>query len=95
VLDLELLWHGNADDLAAVDVGEIERARAGAKDLRDLRGDECLGGEVVALDGKALRRARGRSGPVRTIVSAWATEHGLALGQSAVMDKSNESSGAR
>ena len=27
---------------------------------------------------------------MRTIVSAWATEHGLALGQSAVADKSNE-----
>ncbi len=53
------------------------------------------GGEVVALDGKALRRARGRHDPVRTIVSAWATGHGLALGQSAVMDKSNEPSGAR
>jgi predicted transposase YbfD/YdcC len=50
----------------------------------------AAGGEVVALDGKALRRARGRHDPVRTIVSAWATEHGLALGQSAVMDKSNE-----
>ena len=53
-------------------------------------GVSAAGGEVVALEGKALRRARGRNGPVRTIVSAWATEHGLALGQSAVMDKSNE-----
>ena len=50
----------------------------------------AAGGEVVALDGKALRRARGRNDPVRTIVSAWATEHGLALGPSAVMDRSNE-----
>jgi hypothetical protein len=41
-LDLELLRHGDADDLAAVDVGEIDRARSGAKDLGDLRGDECL-----------------------------------------------------
>lgn len=61
--------------------GVRERLRGGAP---------AAGGEVVALDGKALRRARGRNDPVRTIVSAWATEHGLALGQSAVMDKSNE-----
>ena len=45
---------------------------------------------MVALDGKALCRARGRSEETRTIVSAWATEHGLALGQSAVAGKSNE-----
>ena len=43
------------------------------------------------MDGReALRRARGRSEETRTIVSAWATEHGLALGQSAVAGKSNE-----
>ena len=53
-------------------------------------GMAAAGGEVVALDGKALRRARGRSEETRTIVSAWATEHGLALGQSAVAGKSNE-----
>jgi len=47
-------------------------------------------GEVVALDGKALRRARARTEETRTIVSAWATEQGLALGQSAVVSKSNE-----
>lgn len=47
-------------------------------------------GEVVAIDGKALRRAKGRGDDARVIVSAWATEHGLTLGQSAVKDKSNE-----
>ena len=51
---------------------------------------EEAAGEVVAIDGKALRRARARSEETRTIVSAWATEHGLALGQSAVAGKSNE-----
>ena len=54
------------------------------------RGAPAEEGEVVALDGKALRRARARTAETRTIVSAWATEHGLALGQSAVVSKSNE-----
>jgi predicted transposase YbfD/YdcC len=45
--------------------------------------------EVVALDGKALRRAL-RQGSVPHIVSAWATANGLALGQVRVADKSNE-----
>lgn len=61
--------------------GVRERLRGGAP---------SAGGEVVALDGKALRRAKGRGQEARVIVSAWATEHGLALGQSAVADKSNE-----
>ncbi len=47
---------------------------------------------LVAIDGKTLRRshdaARGL-GPLH-IVSAWATEHGVALGQVATEEKSNE-----
>jgi predicted transposase YbfD/YdcC len=49
-----------------------------------------LGGEVVALDGKSLRRALNRGEDFRVIVSAWATESGLSLGQRKVRDKSNE-----
>lgn len=49
-----------------------------------------LGGEVVALDGKSLRRALNQGENFRTIVSAWATENGLLLGQRKVNDKSNE-----
>jgi len=49
-----------------------------------------LGGEVVALDGKSLRRALNRGEDFRVIVSAWATESGLLLGQRKVCDKSNE-----
>ena len=49
-----------------------------------------LGGEVVALDGKAMRRALNKGQDVRVIVSAWATESGLLLGQRKVKDKSNE-----
>jgi predicted transposase YbfD/YdcC len=49
-----------------------------------------LGGEVVALDGKSIRRALNQGQNVRMIVSAWATESGLLLGQRQVHDKSNE-----
>jgi predicted transposase YbfD/YdcC len=49
-----------------------------------------LGGEVVALDGKSLRRALNQGEDVRMIVSAWATKSGLLLGQRKVRDKSNE-----
>ena len=49
-----------------------------------------LGGEVVALDGKTLRRALNKGQDARVIVSAWATESGLLLGQRKVRDKSNE-----
>jgi len=49
-------------------------------------------GEVVALDGKTVRHsfdtATGKS--ALHLVSAWATENGLALGQVRVADKSNE-----
>ena len=50
----------------------------------------ALGGEVVALDGKSIRRAVNQGEDMRVIVSAWATESGLLLGQRAVRDKSNE-----
>jgi hypothetical protein len=48
--------------------------------------------EVVAVDGKAVRRSGSRRhdhGPLH-LVSAWASEQGLALGQRAVDGKSNE-----
>ena len=50
----------------------------------------ALTGEVVAIDGKALRRALDEGVSIPYIVSAWATQHGLALGQVKVDDKSNE-----
>ena len=49
-----------------------------------------LGGEVVAMDGKALRRAGNKGSDMTYIVSAWASESGLTLGQVKVEDKSNE-----
>ena len=46
--------------------------------------------EIVALDGKALRRAINKGDCPKVVVSAWAAENGLALGQLKVEDKSNE-----
>lgn len=46
--------------------------------------------EVVALDGKALRRAAATGEPIPYLISVWATTTGLALGQRKVADKSNE-----
>jgi predicted transposase YbfD/YdcC len=46
--------------------------------------------EIVALDGKALRRALNKDQSVKYIVSAWAESNNLVLGQWKVADKSNE-----
>jgi predicted transposase YbfD/YdcC len=46
--------------------------------------------EIVALDGKALRRALAADQNSKVIVSAWAQSNGLVLGQLKVADKSNE-----
>jgi predicted transposase YbfD/YdcC len=49
-------------------------------------------GQVVPIDGKKLRRSHDRSNDQQAIwmVSAWASENGLVLGQVKVDDKSNE-----
>jgi predicted transposase YbfD/YdcC len=46
--------------------------------------------EIVAMDGKALRRALNRSEKMKYVVSAWADGNNLVLGQLKVADKSNE-----
>jgi predicted transposase YbfD/YdcC len=46
--------------------------------------------EIVALDGKALRRALNKDQSIQYVVSAWAENNGLVLGQWKVADKSNE-----
>jgi predicted transposase YbfD/YdcC len=53
---------------------------------------EVTAGEVVAIDGKALRRSFQKGTAKRAIhmVSAWATENGVVLGQRKVETKSNE-----
>jgi len=54
--------------------------------------DEGGSARLVAIDGKTLRRSRDATnglGPLH-IVSAWASEQGIALGQVATQEKSNE-----
>jgi predicted transposase YbfD/YdcC len=51
---------------------------------------EAVSQEIVAVDGKALRRARNKDENLKYIVSAWAESNGLVLGQLKVADKSNE-----
>jgi len=51
---------------------------------------EAVPQEIVALDGKALRRALNQGQSVKYVVSAWAESNGLVLGQMKVADKSNE-----
>lgn len=46
--------------------------------------------EIVAVDGKALRRALNRGESLKYVVSAWAQSNRLVLGQLKVADKSNE-----
>ena len=50
----------------------------------------AIAGEIVAIDGKALRRAVQRGQSAKYIVNAWARQNGLVLGQLKVADKSNE-----
>lgn len=52
----------------------------------------ALGGQVIALDGKTVRGSFNRSGEQRALqlVSAWASQHRLVLGQVKVEDNSNE-----
>jgi predicted transposase YbfD/YdcC len=49
-----------------------------------------LSDEIVAIDGKALRRALNEGETIPYIVSAWASKNGLVLGQVKVDEKSNE-----
>ena len=49
-----------------------------------------LGLAQVAIDGKTLRGSGGALGPALHLVSAWATDSHLSLGQVAVEEKSNE-----
>src|SRR5262249_9246725 len=53
---------------------------------------EALGLRHIAIDGKTLRHSKGGSSPLHYLhlVSAWATEANLTLGQVAVEEQSNE-----
>jgi len=53
---------------------------------------EATGGKVIAIDGKALRRTFSKKGGLKMLhlVTAWASENHLTLGQVACEEKSNE-----
>jgi predicted transposase YbfD/YdcC len=53
---------------------------------------EATGGKLIAIDGKTLRRSFSKSSGLKALhlVTAWATENGLTLGQVACEEKSNE-----
>lgn len=60
--------------------------------IASLVGERVEDGPLIAIDGKAARRshdAKNGLGPLH-LVSAWATAHGLSLGQVATAEKSNE-----
>ena len=54
--------------------------------------EEGSHGEVIAIDGKALRRSHDRKKNLGSLflVSAWSVERGISLGQLATEEKSNE-----
>lgn len=54
--------------------------------------EQLTAGQVIAVDGKKLRRSHDRAAGKAAIymVSAWATENQLVLGQTKVAEKSNE-----
>ena len=71
-----------------IDPGEFAQCfRAWSESLR-----EAISQEIVALDGKTLRRSYDRAKEQKPIhvVSAWARENRLVLGQIKVEEKSNE-----
>lgn len=53
---------------------------------------EATDGKLIAIDGKVLRRSMSKKSalPALHLVTAWASENGLTLGQIACADKSNE-----
>ena len=54
--------------------------------------EQSTGKRFIAIDGKTMRRSHNRAAELGAlhVVSAWATEYGLALGQVATEEKSNE-----
>jgi predicted transposase YbfD/YdcC len=71
---------------AALDPGQfLEAFLRWTESLR-----KAVAEEVVAMDGKALRRAKDKGKGIPYIVSAWSRENRLVLGQLKVVEKSNE-----
>ena len=71
---------------AALDPGKfLECFLAWTQSLR-----QVVDKEIVAMDGKALRGALDKDESMKYIVSAWAEDNNLVLGQLKVAEKSNE-----
>lgn len=78
---------------AALDPAEFQQCFLGwVQAVVACTGGQARPGQVVALDGKTLRRSHDRTNGKAAIhlISAWATENRLVLGQRTVDDKSNE-----
>lgn len=60
--------------------------------IQSLRNDDTSNDEVIAIDGKALRRSHDRKNNLGALflVSAWSVQNGISLGQLATEEKSNE-----
>ena len=77
---------------AALDPAQFERCFLGWVRALAATSADHPAGQVIAVDGKTLRRSHDRlagRGPLH-LVSAWATERGVALGQLRVADHANE-----
>jgi predicted transposase YbfD/YdcC len=73
--------------------GLLDRGQFAANLFRWTRAlREATGGKLIAIDGKALRRTSSARSGLRALhlVTAWAGENGLTLGQVACEEKSNE-----
>ena len=73
--------------------GLLERGRFAAQLFHWTQAlQEATGGKLVAIDGKALRRTFNKKSGLKALhlVTAWASENGLTLGQVACEEKSNE-----
>ena len=66
-------------------------SRPGSRSLGRLARCDSFKREVVAIDGKTVRRSfdHGREQSALHVVSAWASEQGLVMGQRCVDGKSN------
>ena len=74
-------------------LGLLDRKRFAASLFRWTQAlHAASGGKLVAIDGKTLRRSFAKKSGFQALhlVTAWASENGLTLGQVACEDKSNE-----
>jgi predicted transposase YbfD/YdcC len=81
-----------ADCVAVQDARQAAQPEVQANAEPEAEAKQNTGKRLIAIDGKTMRRSHNRAadlGPLH-VVSAWATEHGLALGQVATEEKSNE-----